>query len=76
MHHALISIESADAAGIVLSLGPETGRDLPRTSTEVRMGSGIGFVEISAADTSALRAALNSYLECIRITEDIVKITR
>jgi KEOPS complex subunit Pcc1 len=76
MHHALIRVESDDAAGIVVSLSPETGRDLPRTSVNVRMESDVGLVEISAADTSALRAALNSYLECIRITEDIIKITR
>jgi KEOPS complex subunit Pcc1 len=31
---------------------------------------------IEAADTSAMRAALNSFLECVMITEDIDKITK
>ena len=31
--------------------------------------------EVRAADSSAMRAALNSHLECIRIIEDIEDLT-
>ena len=52
------------------------GRELPRTRVSVTGRAGETLVEITASDTSAMRAALNSYLECIRITEDIERITK
>ena len=71
-----LRITSDDASNIVSALSPEAGRELPRTRSCVRLEDGAGIVEITASDASAMRAALNSYLECIRITEDIKKITR
>ncbi|MDR1954365.1 MAG: hypothetical protein LBP82_00210 [Candidatus Methanoplasma sp.] len=76
MFAAEIRITSDDAPDIISALGPEAGRELPRTRSGVRMDGGIGVVELTAADASAMRAALNSYLECIKITENISKITR
>lgn len=73
---ATMRIVSADAETIVSSLKPESGRELPRTHVSVYGSEGTAVIEIEATDTSAMRAALNSYLECIRITEDIGKITR
>jgi len=76
MFAADIRIESDDASSIISALSPEAGRELPRTKASVRFENGIGVIELTASDASAMRAALNSYLECIRITEDIGKITR
>jgi KEOPS complex subunit Pcc1 len=76
MFAAEIRITSDDASGIISALSPEAGRELPRTKAGVRIEDGVGVIELTAADASAMRAALNSYLECIRITEDINKITR
>jgi len=76
MFAAEIRITSDDASSIISALGPEAGRELPRTSSLVRTENGTGVIEIAASDASAMRAALNSYLECIKITEDISRITR
>jgi KEOPS complex subunit Pcc1 len=76
MFAAEIRIISNDAPSVISALSPEAGRELPRTKAGVRMNGGVGIVELTASDASAMRAALNSYLECIRITEDIGKITR
>jgi KEOPS complex subunit Pcc1 len=76
MFAAEIRITSDDARNVISALGPEAGRELPRTKACVRMDGEIGMIELTASDASAMRAALNSYLECIRITEDISRITR
>lgn len=76
MLSASLRISSADTDGIISSLKPEAGRDLPRTRIRIFDDNGTVAVDISATDTSAMRAALNSYLECIKITEDINRITR
>ncbi|MGI5964425.1 MAG: KEOPS complex subunit Pcc1 [Candidatus Methanomethylophilaceae archaeon] len=72
MLNAVLEIGDESAAA---SVGPDL-TDQPRTRTSVRIGEGKTVIEITAADTSAMRAALNSCLECISITEDIGKITR
>lgn len=72
MLNAVLEIGDESAA---LSIGPDMA-DQPRTQTSVRSEAGKTVIEITAADTSAMRAALNSCLECISITEDIGKITR
>lgn len=61
---------------MVSSLRPEARRDLLRTHTEIRMEGEKAVLTIDAADTSAMRAALNSFLECVMITENIEKITK
>ena len=73
---AVLTIESQDAGTVSASLRPEAGRELPRTHVEVSCSDGTVLVSIDAKDTTAMRAALNSYLGCIRITEDISKITK
>jgi KEOPS complex subunit Pcc1 len=61
-----------DDAKIVLStLSPETGRELPRTDTNIILDGDTVTIRVNAKDASAMRAALNSYLGWIRITEDI-----
>jgi KEOPS complex subunit Pcc1 len=76
MFAAEIRITSDDVSSIISALGPETGRELPRTRSNIRSENGVGVIELAASDASAMRAALNSYLECIKITEDISRITR
>lgn len=72
---AVLRIRSGDADSIVASVGPEI-EDLPRTSVSLRSEGGSAIIEIKATDASAMRAALNSYLESISITEDIENIIR
>lgn len=76
MLSAELRIVSADAETIISSLRPEAGRELPRTHIEVSGSGDEAVIRIEAHDTTAMRAALNSYLGCIRITEDISKITK
>ena len=76
MLSARLRVDSPDSGAIASSLMPEAGRELPRTHVEVSYSDGTVLVSIDAKDTTAMRAALNSYLGCIRITEDISKITK
>ena len=75
MLNAELRIETPDAGMISAALRPEAGRKLPRTRVTVEDSEGLLTVRIEADDTSAMRAALNSYLGCIKITEDINRIT-
>ena len=72
---AVLTIESQDAGTVSASLRPEAGRELPRTHVTIEDGEGCVTIRVEAADTSAMRSALNSYLGCIKITEDIDRIT-
>ena len=76
MPSAVLTIAESGAANTVSSLNPEARRDLMRTHTEIRMEGDEAVMTIEAADTSAMGAALNSFLECVMITEDIDKITK
>ena len=76
MPAAVLRISDSGAANTVSSLSPEARRDLLRTHTEIRMEGGEAVMSIEAADTSAMRAALNSFLECVMVTENIEKITK
>ena len=44
------------------SLRPEAGRDVPKARVSLRTARGRTALTIDADDTSALRAAVNSYL--------------
>lgn len=76
MPTAVLTIDRPDASAAVSAVGPETHRDLPRTRTVIRMKGEKAELVIEADDVSSMRAAVNSYLECIKITEDIAKITK
>ena len=75
MLSAVLRIESPHSGMILETLGPEAGRELPRTKVSVAGDGGSVTVSFEASDSTAMRAALNSYLGCIKITEDISKIT-
>jgi len=62
VRRAVITIEGDGADVVRQSLAPEAGRDAPRATVAIS-GSGSRVVlTIEAADTAALRAAINSYL--------------
>jgi KEOPS complex subunit Pcc1 len=62
---------AGNADVIVSTLSPEIGRELPRTETDISRNNDTVTIKVSAKDTSAMRAALNSYLGWIRIAENI-----
>ena len=65
-------LTTAGDADVVLStLSPEIGRELPRTETDIIRDRDTVTIRVKAKDVSAMRAALNSYLGWIRITENI-----
>ena len=76
MLSAKLRIDSPDAGAIASSLMPESGRELPRTHVSITCSGETVLISVDAKDSTAMRAALNSYLGCIRITEDISKITK
>ena len=76
MLSARLRIDSPDAGAIASSLKPEAGRELPRTTVGIERSGDSVLVSIDAKDTTAMRAALTSYLGCVRITEEISKITK
>ena len=76
MLSARVRIVSGMSDTIVASLRPEAVRELPRTRVSVGMDGKDGVISIDADDTTAMRAALNSYLGCIRIAENIDRITK
>lgn len=75
MLSARITIDGDAARTVIPAMGPEAGRELPRTETRLSEEDGSTVIEVHAADTSAMRAALNSHLECIRVIQDIEDLT-
>lgn len=75
MLSATLKVEAPDPGALLASLRPEAGRELPRTRTSLRLEGGRVVIGFEAADAAAMRAALNSYLGCIGIAEDIYRIT-
>ncbi len=76
MLDAILRVPSDNPEGMINSISPETDRELARTSVSIHAENGCAVLKVTATDTSAMRAALNSYLECIKVTEDIEKIVR
>ena len=76
MLSAIIRISGTVAESAVPAISPEAGRELPRTEVSIGLEDGDAIIRITASDSSAMRAALNSYLECIKIIEDIDKLAK
>jgi len=70
MLSAVLTVDG-DADVILSTLSPEIGRELPRTDTNITRDNDTVIIKVEAKDVSAMRAALNSYLGWIRITENI-----
>ena len=75
MPSAELSIDYKIPETLLRALGPELGREIPRTNVDGRIENGRLVLSIEATDISALRAALNSYLRWIKITKDMIEIT-
>ncbi|MCK4444170.1 MAG: hypothetical protein KAW09_06480 [Thermoplasmata archaeon] len=62
MRRAEIVLRGDEADLIREVLAPESGREIPRTKASVVKEGDKTFLRIEAEDTSALRAALNSFI--------------
>lgn len=78
MKKAKITLQKEDNISEVVakSLLPEMDRNIPRTKVNLREDENSITIEIQAKDTSALRAALNSYLRWIKVTVDTYEETQ
>lgn len=76
MLRAALRIEGEAAPAAAEALAPESGRELPRTRSSVRTDGGAASVSIEADDASAMRAALNSYLECVIVVQNVGRIAK
>jgi KEOPS complex subunit Pcc1 len=70
---AVLTFSGEDAATVYGAISPEAGREIPRTKVSVNMDGGRMVLRLQASDLSALRAAINSYLRWVKITEDMNK---
>ena len=62
MRRATIVLSGSEAGVVYQALRPETGRDVPKARVSMRSARNRLTLTIDADDTSALRAAVNSYL--------------
>lgn len=71
MPRATLRLATPHGKAVWGALHPEVGREIPRTRVNLVPGEGEIVLNIEATDLGALRAALNSYLRWIRISEEI-----
>jgi KEOPS complex subunit Pcc1 len=71
MNRATLAVRSPYASNVAQAIGPEAGREIPRTRAEVRSSEGSMTLTLDADDLSALRAALNSYIRWMNIAENM-----
>ena len=68
-----IPMERHDAEIILKAISPEKD-DLPRATVALCAGPGGLTLKVTAEDTVALRAALNSYLRWIKVAAEVNKV--
>jgi KEOPS complex subunit Pcc1 len=73
MLRATLRVHTAYADTILASITPEAGREIPRTKVQTGREGDEVILHVEAADLSAMRAALNSYLRWMVIAEDMSK---
>jgi KEOPS complex subunit Pcc1 len=71
MPRASLRVATPHARAVWGALFPEVGREIPRTKVEMVPGEGEIVLNVEATDLGALRAALNSYLRWIKVSEDV-----
>jgi len=69
MFRATLTVSSPFASNVADAIGPEAGREIPRTRAEVCHSGDHMTLTLDADDISALRAALNSYIRWMSIAE-------
>ncbi len=67
---------AAEARRLGRTLEPEVAREVPRARAVVRRRTGSVILGIEACDTSALRAALNTYLSWIGLIGETERVAR
>jgi len=71
----IFNFKSVSEANIVLkSIDPEIRNKIPKIKVQVKLDKNKFFINISAYDTSSLRAAINSYLRWINTALEVNKI--
>ncbi|HKZ98683.1 MAG TPA: KEOPS complex subunit Pcc1 [Thermoplasmata archaeon] len=70
---ATITLDGAEADIVRRALAPEAGRDVPKARVVVSGSKGRATIAIHAEDTSALRAAVNSYLRWADVAARVVR---
>ncbi len=68
---AVVTFRGPQARVLRTSLAPEAGREIPRSRVSVRGDGDVAEIVIEADDTSAIRAALNSYLRWAQLALDV-----
>ena len=71
MPRATLRLTTPHAIAVMGALSPEVGREIPRTRVKLTRDDGDIVLEVEASDLGSLRAALNSYLRWIEISEQI-----
>ena len=73
-----IEFDSQIEAGIILSAIKPEFSDSPsdRTMTEVRCEENVLTIDIKAQDSPSLRAALNSYLRWVILSQQVFELSR
>ncbi len=73
MRKATIVIKTEHGQSLVSALAPEVARPLPRTKVSLRTVGEELHIDVEAKDTSALRAALNSYIRWTSIAMRMIE---
>ena len=68
---AVLTFRGPQAGVLRRSLAPESGREIPRSRVVVRGEGEVAEIAVEAEDTSAPRAALNSYLRWAQVALDV-----
>ncbi len=71
MARATITLEGPEAAVVRRALAPEAGRDVPKARVSVTGTDRKVTITVDAEDTSALRAAVNSYLRWTAVAASV-----
>ncbi|MEW6069277.1 MAG: KEOPS complex subunit Pcc1 [Candidatus Thermoplasmatota archaeon] len=69
----IFELECNKANILKQALLPESKREIPRTKTEIKSERNKLILRIEAEDTSALRAAINSYLRWIECSLEVIE---
>ncbi len=71
MPRATLRLATPHAPAVMGALFPEVGREIPRSRVKLTRDGEDIVLDVEASDLGALRAALNSYLRWIEISEEI-----
>ncbi len=76
MPRATITLEGPEASVVREALAPEAGRDVPKARVAISGDGKKVVIRIDAEDTSALRAAVNSYLRWSDVAAGVRRVVK